>query len=256
MKIITLNIWMGRLGRGLLRYVAQEQPDVLCMQEVFAGDTIVPIPDRMFDILRRIQEIGEYPHVYFSPRYSIDIAGRETEYGNAILSKHPISSSRVVACGGEPLRHVSEDNQQKNITNLQLVTVESPEGSATVANHHGYHVGSSDVIKLSDTSLGDENSVAAMEHVVAELRKVEGPLVMCGDLNVRPESPAMRCYDGFLRNLTAEHGIATTLNKLNVDIDVPCDYILVNDFIEVTSFRRGDEIISDHYPLVMECALR
>lgn len=256
MKVITLNLWMGRLARSILRYVVREQPDILCMQEVFGGDTAVPIPDRMFDILQRIQQEGNYPYVFFSPRYSVDVAGREVPYGTAILSKFPLGSTRTVQLLGEPIWHVDEHSYVKNITNLQLAVVETPDGPVTVANHHGYHVGSMSIGNLSDMSLGDEQSVAAMKLVVDELHKVTGPLILCGDLNVRPESPAMRHYDGFLRNLTSEYGIKTTLNKLNVDLDIPCDHILVSNDVEAQSFYRSDDVVSDHYPLVLECSIK
>ena len=90
--------------------------------------------------------------------------------------------------------------------------------------------------------------------VFAPLAK-EGPLVMCGDLNIIHESPAFRSL-GFLRDLTFENKVETTLSGMKFDGKVPCDHILVNEAIEVKDFQVLPEIVSDHLALMAEVEVR
>lgn len=247
MKIMQLNIWAGRMARGLIRYIEKEQPDVICMQEVFNADFAVPTPDRMFDIFSRLKEVSGLQYDYFSMRYSVDVIGRTAPYGNAILSRFPIKSAQTIQIEKNVLEHVTAESDIYNATNLQIVTIDVDGQVWTIANHHGHH---------DLDPAGNEESVAAMQRVADSLRDIQGPLVLCGDLNVWPESPAMRVFDGWLDDIVAQSGATSTLARINVDRDVVCDHILVNDNVMVKSFKVDEVIISDHYPLVAELGQR
>ena len=90
-----------------------------------------------------------------------------------------------------------------------------------------------------------------MKIVADKLKEIDGPLVFCGDLNLKYEAPAMRSLD-FLRNLTQENGVKTTLSGLKFNGAVPCDYILVNDFVTVEKFAVIPDIVSDHLGIMAE----
>lgn len=252
-KIVQLNTWEGRLARGLLRFVERERPDIMCLQEVFCGGAHVRFPDRMCDILERIVSMGDYGHVYFSPRYRFDAAGAQVEVGNAIVSQFPFMSEKTVWIEGDgPQCATTTITYVENITNLQIARVRTPQGPLYVANHHGHHVGSKHVTRLVDTSLGDDMSVAMMQKVAEKLRKVDGPLVFCGDLNVSSDSPSMRCFDGWMQDMVVTAKTTTTLSHLNVDRDIACDHMLVNASVNVRRFSVASDIVSDHFPLVAE----
>ena len=86
-----------------------------------------------------------------------------------------------------------------NNLNIQIAKLEN---GLTVINHHGF---------WRPNPIGDEESVRAFTKVGNIVRQVPGPLVMCGDLNVIHDSPAMRPLD-FLRDLTQEYDVETTLS--------------------------------------------
>jgi len=243
MKIMQINIWMGRMAKGLMRYVEKEQPDVICMQEVFNGDYAVAFPDRMFDILHRVKEASGLQYDYFSARYSVDVAGGVVPYGNAILSRFPLESSQTIQTEHEFQEHVTAEDEVRNVNNLQVVTISDNGVLWTIANHHGHYE--------TDPN-GNEQSVTMMQRVADSIRNMQGPLVLCGDLNVWHESPAMRVFDGWLDDVVAHSGVKTTLARLNVDRDVVCDHILVNEKVTVNNFKVDTVIVSDHYPLIAE----
>lgn len=243
MKVLQINVWMGRLAKGLIRYIEKEQPDIICIQEAFNSDFTVPYPDRMYTILQLLKEASGLEYEYFSMRYSIDVMDGTVPYGNAILSRFPFQSTDTVQIENAVIEHVTPETEVRNVNNLQIVTVDVDGEMWTIANHHGHHEYDPD---------GNDESVAAMERVAKVLREVSGPLVLCGDLNVWAESPAMRVFDGWLDDIVTHSDAKTTLARINVDREIVCDHILVNDSVEVKSFRVDEVIISDHYPLVAE----
>lgn len=247
MKVMQINLWMGRMAKGLMRYIEKEQPDVICMQEVSNADFEVMLPDRMFDILSRIKEASGLEYEYFSPRYSIDVAGGTAPFGNAILSRFPFESTKTVQIEHSTVEHVTAENYQHNVNNLQVVTLVEQDTVWTIANNHGHH-------ELEP--LGNDESVAAMHKIAETLRRTEGPLVLCGDLNVVAESRAMRVFDDWMDDIVSHSGAITTLARLNIDRDVVCDHILVNNSVEVKSFKVDDVVVSDHYPLVAELEVK
>jgi endonuclease/exonuclease/phosphatase family metal-dependent hydrolase len=113
MKIVQVNVWMGRLAKGLMRYIEKEQPDIICMQEVFDSSFTVSYPDRMFTILQLLKEASGLEYEYFSTRYSVDVMDGTVPYGNAILSRFPFRSERTVQIENEIIEHVTPDTEVK-----------------------------------------------------------------------------------------------------------------------------------------------
>ena len=125
--------------------------------------------------------------------------------------------------------------------NNTAVNIVKLENGITVVNHHGF---------WRRDPIGDEDSIRVFNKVadvVGPLAEA-GPLVMCGDLNIIHESPAFRPLD-FLRDLTYENEVDTTLSGMKYNGKVPCDHILINDKMDVKSFTVLPDIVSDHLAL-------
>ncbi len=92
MRLITWNINSVRLRIGLLeRLVAEEAPDIVCLQETKARDE--DFPDAA------VRDLG-FPHLYYRgmPGYN----------GVAILSRVPLESvTKLDWCGRDDSRHIS-----------------------------------------------------------------------------------------------------------------------------------------------------
>jgi endonuclease/exonuclease/phosphatase family metal-dependent hydrolase len=247
MKVLQLNIWMGKLKRSILDLIEAEQPDILCLQEVFASDEkIVLTQTGMFSILDAIQETTGYQYCFFSPTFSQEVGGVKVDFGNAILSNRPLTDQKTVFINQQYEPNLDVTKLEPNIRNLQLASLDIGGKRVTIGNHHGYWVGGD----IGD--VGDTNTVEALQKVAQELQTVDGPLIFCGDLNVRPESPAMRAFDGFLEDLVATNGIDTTLTELGFPSPIPCDHILVSDDVQVLNFTVSDRLASDHKALLLE----
>jgi endonuclease/exonuclease/phosphatase family metal-dependent hydrolase len=243
MKLLQLNIWEGKLTRAVLPFLDKEKPDILCLQEVFSCDAKVPVPRNLFDALQCIQERTGYEYCFFSPLLSGVFAGQKADFGQAILSRYPLSDQHALFTNGKYNPDFTVGTYDRMEAILQTCTVHAGGKTFSLANHHGHW--------LIDP-MGDEVSVEKMALVKAQLEKLPQPLIFAGDLNVKCESPAMRVFDGFLTNLIAKHNITSTLGPLGKVPDVACDHILVSDDVDVHDFRVSEDIISDHKALLME----
>ncbi len=91
MKIATWNINSVRLRAGLVqRFLAEEQPDILCLQETKTPDSNFP--------LEELKSSG-YPHIYFS--------GEKSYNGVAIISKIALQNINNLNLVNNDKRHIS-----------------------------------------------------------------------------------------------------------------------------------------------------
>lgn len=251
MKLMQLNVWMGKLSWAAERFIEQEQPDIVCLQEVFRAERDIMIPDRMFQCLDLLQEASGLDYCYFSPTMGVSIAGVTADFGNAILSRYPLQASETIFTHGEYTKNfaptTSEETAHTIPRNMQIVEVVTNEGIVTVINHHGH---------WEATPLGTEKSIEKMKRVAERARQVEGALILAGDLNVTPESEVMRMFDGWLTDEVAHSDARTTLSKVGRPLDVVCDHILTNDHVYTKKFSVETVMISDHLPLLMEFELK
>lgn len=186
--------------------------------------------------LSKIQKASRLPYAFFSPHWSFDLAGKGCQRGNLILSRTPFISTDTKFINGEYREHVAPEIVFSNTITLQTVQLKN---GLTVVNHHGF---------WRPNPIGDEESVKAFTRVADAVRQIKSPLVMCGDFNIIHDSPAMRPLD-FLRDLTHEHGITTTLSGLGYNGAVACDHILVNNEVDVQDFTVLPDLVSDHLAL-------
>jgi endonuclease/exonuclease/phosphatase family metal-dependent hydrolase len=248
-KLLQINAWQGRISPKLLQFIEREKPDFITTQEIFNGH-VMPVPNNEFDLGREIRQASGLTHTWFSPRMSIDVAGKEEPYGNMIFSRWPLSNKQTIETYGKPRWHMMNRDPDRNVSiNLQIVTANVDDKQFVLANHHGY------IARDAGERFGNATSLRSMKKVAKALQEFENlPIILSGDMNVVSRSDTMRVFRGFLRNLTAEHKIKTTLSALHrFNHPVACDHILVNDGIRVKKFAvRENELVSDHLPLVLE----
>ncbi len=237
MRVIQLNVWTCRLKGALERFVRENDADILCLQEAVWCDEEPGQLAYLFDTVEKLQKAGKYPYVCKTANFGVKFrANNVVQHGNVILSKIPIKDSETKFIYGSYTEDVDFVNGGDLIYSAQKIVLEN---DLVVLNYHGYW----------DTDpMGGEKHVECMHKVADMIRDEERPVIMCGDLNVVAESPAMRELD-FLHNLTAEHHLAQTLQNLKFIKNVACDHILVNDKIKVNEFRALDQLASDHKAL-------
>jgi endonuclease/exonuclease/phosphatase family metal-dependent hydrolase len=184
LRVLTLNIW-NRMGPWEQRLpliragIARLSPDVIGLQEVIESGSRSQADD--------IREGLGY-EAAFGPAHD---HGGGVRFGNAVLSRWPITGSRVF-----PLPTGESDESRS----LLLAEIASPHGTfpffVTHLNwrlHHG-------VVR--------ERQVVAIARVLREAAPIAGlPPIVVGDFNAEPDATEMR----FLRGLTSLEGVSTYL---------------------------------------------
>jgi len=158
-SIATWNINSVRLRQPLLqRLIADEQPDVICLQETKCLDDVFP--------LKALQQAG-YPH--------IAIKGQKSYNGVAILSRHPfIDIEKQQFCGRDDCRHLSV-----------LMTIGS---NRRLRVHNVYVPAGGDE---PDPTINEKfaHKLAFIEEMRSRISANEGddtPVLLVGDLNIAP----------------------------------------------------------------------
>ena len=243
-----------QFANQMMDMVREQSPDILCCQEFVGYKTGVSRP-------KCIEEFAEstgFQYVYYN---------RKNNYaGNVIFSKYPLAK-------------VSEDSGfGKENTYGVMVSVDAGEkGKFHVANVHlmSYMITDSEIDILMNSSERQENLDTIGKTVLHKLKyafekrsdelkqvmegmpPVEGPIIVCGDFNEPPLSYNYRQMqkEGFVDTFTkAGFGIKPTYAwKLPL---LRIDYIWANDNVKPLDFERHKYKASDHYPIILDFAIK
>jgi len=254
MRVLTLNLWNingpldARLS-ALRSGVRQLQPDVICLQEVSIHPQLRRVESEII-----AEQCGFTHHAYSSSGH-----WGKREEGLAILSRHPLIGSARVA-----LPEIRGDMaRQALICELEVET-----RSLIVANTH---------LAFPLPMRRERSSQAAV--AVAALkdyrnRSSASSVILCGDFNDVPDSPAIRTIldsdtalvDAFAFFHPQSQG--HTFSLRNHYVDAPpeeegrIDYIFAGGELELDSSeivfdgRNGLEIVSDHFGVLCSLQLR
>ena len=153
MKLVTFNIngIRARMPR-LLEYLAREQPDIVCLQELKCADDVLPVGD--------IEAAG-YRAVWH---------GQKGFNGVAILSRGEAPALRQIGLPGDP-----DDSHSRyieaQVSGLIVASIYLPNGNPIGTDKFTYKL----------------RWMERLASRAAELLAEERPVVLAGDFNVIPE---------------------------------------------------------------------
>lgn len=245
MKVIQLNIWGGKLGLEVIKFLKTEQPDFVCLQEV--NDLQGPSGYGFFATLDEIKTGAGMQYAYMSPRHSSRYMERELAYGNATLSNLPFTDSRTIFTHGQYKRNFDVTKYDDNSWNLQIMTIQTGKTLLHILNYHGYHIVGS--------KAGNDETLRHMRLIADVIDTLEGPFILCGDFNLTPDTPSIAVLDAKLTNLSTTHGLQTTCNQFT-PIDGVLDYIFTNELVQAQRFEMSEAVVSDHNALILEFGLK
>ena len=235
-KILQLNVWTGRIKGKLLEFIKNNNFDLICIQEAVWSEN-----EEVLEIFSAtVDQIKECSNLQFESRTAnwYTKAFNSIIYqGNAILSREEIVDEIIELVYGEEKLAENAKDLLNHCYKAQLIKLVS---GLNVVNYHGYWLPS---------PVGDETTIKVMQNVTKMFKDITGPLVMCGDLNIIHESPAMRELD-FLIDLTHEYHIDNTLNGLKYNGKVACDHILTSKDVETVKFEVLGTPVSDYKALI------
>ncbi len=234
-------MWGGRLFHSIDHFLKNHVADIVCVQEALSYKDGKDFA--FLGSIERFARIGGYKYIAFAPVYDFSYLNGRAQFGNAILSRHPLTDIKTIFTRGELLPNMNFDIADHNVRNFISAKVKVNGKSYNIINHHGHVV--------HEHKNGTAETTRQMKMIADYLDSLTGKIVFCGDLNIIPNSPSLEPLNQRLRNLTAEYKLETTRTELTV-LDEPCDYIFVSKDIEVATFRALPDLVSDHMPLLAE----
>jgi endonuclease/exonuclease/phosphatase family metal-dependent hydrolase len=238
-KVLQLNAWGGRLEQQVIDLMRHERPDIVCLQEIIdiAGKAA------FFPGITELQQVCGFAHAFHSPVFSFNFMQRTAHFGNAILSQLPFESTETIFTNLEYKPDFDFDTDDYNIRNLQHAVIDIGKTKLNILNHHGHHI--------HQHKNGDTQTLRQMQQIADYVGTLEGPVILCGDFNLAPQSESLGKINGLLANLSLTYKLKTTRNQLTPKTEV-CDYVFVNDSVRIHDFRVSPDIVSDHAALIAE----
>jgi len=247
MRLISLNVWGGKIFEPLMEFVKQVGPetDVFCFQELFFGDR--PINDvngARANLAEEFQKVltNFNVHPFFAPEGSVFMGKMAlSPIGQAIFIKNNIA---LIDEGGF-YTHSPVTNHSGI---FQYLKVRMGGEKFTVGNLHGLWQPS-----------GKRDTLERLEQskMIKEFYKNQsGKKILCGDFNLRPETKCISILEEDFVNLIKVYGIKSTRSNFYKDADkyrdYVADYVFVSPDTNVTNFEVLNHSISDHRPLMLE----
>jgi len=248
-KLMTYNVHLfGQLNKDknitlstFSEYINKENPDILCLQEIAAPDTLAV--NRAF---------SQYPYRYYCCERGI----RGLLYGSVIFSKYPIvntgnflfpeSGNRCIYTDivmyGDTIRVYNNHLQSINL-NLERTALRIRKDE--LRNEELRQVS----IKLRTAFMKRAQQV---DIISAHVASSPYPAIVCGDFNDPPMSYTYRKMRGQLNDcfVKAGKGFPSTYRGFWPAFRI--DYILCAPTFQTVEYQVLKVNYSDHYPVVVQ----
>jgi endonuclease/exonuclease/phosphatase family metal-dependent hydrolase len=243
MKLISLNIWGGRMGEPVLEFFKDHADvDIFLLQEVFQNATERTNWNAKCrsNIFQEIADVLPEHRAYFAPSVM-------NEWGLAAYVKKSIPIEEI----GDFFVHNTMDSLVPNDgssigRNLQYLSMMLNGAPIVVVNFHGIWTGNG----KDDT----EDRINQSRNIIDFLKTLHGEIILCGDFNLNPETKSLNMIaeELGLKNLIKEFSITSTRTSLYTKPGKFADYVLISPKIRVKNFTTLPDEISDHAPLFLE----
>lgn len=268
MKLITLNVWGGRLFVPLTKLITSRQKDIdiFCFQEVYdtSSDVIYTRTKRTHpvyqknkltnahgaraDMYRQIsQRLPHHKSFYNSSQENTDFHGPvdyDLRFGLATFVRKNVE----VLENGDIFVHKNSNQREGDHStmgrNVQWVKIKKEGKTFNICNFHGIwsHEGKEDSAERLEQS----------KKIAEFLSTLSGEIILCGDFNLLPQTKSIKIIEEKLISLVTHYDIKTTRSKFYGKSEKFADYIFVSKGVWVKDFKVLKSEVSDHLPLYLE----
>jgi endonuclease/exonuclease/phosphatase family metal-dependent hydrolase len=265
MRVLSLNVWGGRMHDRLIPYLRDADPDILCLQEVVRTPTAdsewliyrdqgLDLPQRA-NLFQEVADILPSHQAFFCPAARGDLHDGErripSEWGLATFVRRSfpvIGQVQDFVHGDFASDGWGEHPRSRNAHVVRLFDYQASR-AVVIAHMHG----------LRDPA-GKEDTPARLAQAkrfaeqIGRISRAGDRLVVCGDFNVLPTSATFAKLGALgLKDLISTGGYSDTRTSLYKKTPRYADYILVSANVSVRSFDvvREPEV-SDHCALVVD----
>ena len=242
MKIISLNIWGGRIHNPLLNFFRSVQDiDAFCLQEVFDGHDGLDEEGNVLNIFSQIQSALPNHEGFFAPAQKGFRGFADASFGLAMFIRRELNPKKPKSEFIHLTQNSLVGNDMKTLgKNIQYTIVDG----LTLAHFHGLWTGGDK--EDSATRISQSNTVMSI------LEKQPHLQVLMGDFNLLPHTASLKILTNRRRDLIAEFTITSTRSSLYTKHPRFADYAIVTPDLAVKNFHVLQDEISDHLPLLLE----
>lgn len=255
MQLISLNLWGGMLLDPLIRFVkdSAQYADIYCFQEVFKSEPeLVNKVENRFNLFSILEKILPEFKGHFSPAQDgFDYQGLvdiRISFGLAIFIRKSFSVASVDAFFIFGDRNSMKGHDDSTLPcNAQCITFNDQNNiRISICNTHG----------ISEWPKIDTDERLRQSTIIREfLDNQSNAKILCGDLNLLPETKSIQLLEKNMRNLVTEFKIKDTRGKVHELDPHVSDYMFVSNDINVRNFSVSDMSVSDHLPLILDFSL-
>lgn len=246
-RIISLNIWNGKLEKKLLAFINKysKKVDIFCFQESLNSNNVnkqsLVTNGKVPDIHSKIQKILPEFNGYFE-------AAQDNDKGLSIFIRKKIQFDKVINQFVYRWKNSMILNDRSTIgRNILCLTFKANGRVYNVINFHGLWNGFS--------KEDSEDRINQSENILDFIKKLDGEIILCGDFNLLPKTQSLKMIEGKMRNLMLENNIKSTRNKYFPGGRECIDYIFVTPNIKIHSFSILKDIVSDHLAIYFDFSL-
>ncbi len=247
MKIISLNVWGGRIDKKLFSFLeSRTDVDVFCFQEVYHeanGKDVLWTDSTRFDLLNDFKKILKNYQCFYHPHLG-DWWGLALFVRNTIL----VEESGEVFVHKEKGHNFELETRGHTAKNLQYVKIDNGTKKMYIINFHGLWNGQG----KTDT----KDRIIQSQNIIDFIKMLREDFLLCGDFNLLPDTQSLQMIESFgLRNLIKEYRITSTRTSFYTKPARYADYAFVTKGLNVVEFTVLPDEVSDHAPLYIEIQL-
>ncbi len=278
LKIMTWNVHLFDLGEWtkdksskerIIKLIKEENPDILCLQEFYWDEASDQEP-----YTQLLQQQG-YPYAKFSIENRMKKSvmtshagkGEIINIGHAVFSKFPLKNEQRYAL----------DSSRYNMLSVQVAVAENRIFSLNVVHLTSVAFGRREMSYIEDVKLNSKapDREAKSKFILRKLRdatekrarlavaidsvkrRMEHPIIICGDFNDVPGSYVYRKVKGSLGDAFTAKGKGLGRTYLKIFPTLRIDYIFYDDkALKVEGYDRPAVGLSDHFPVIATFSYR
>ena len=258
--VMTYNVLHGRdqeahgeqAGNRAIEYVINSGADIVCLQELlwYHPDDVPNFTPSLRDSL-----FTAYPYHEYVPHLD-----------TKVLSKYPfkiIPGEKLIRkeydYGRYSFYEINVKGRKLTLVNMHLCSPRLSDEERNVVTEIKSVKGAKESMAEMRGSIGHKMRIAYQKrkHDTSILRdvldRIEGPVIVCGDMNDVPESYAYRLLRGTdLKDAYTETGFGPMITYNQHLFWFHLDQILYRGPLKALSVKRGKLRASDHYPVTAE----
>lgn len=244
-KFIQVNIYKGKYLDALIKFLNEQKPDFVSMQEVASGD-IGYFGDKNVNIYEKVLKDTGYFGYFESDQEFSDSPISVT--GNAVLSRLPIVSTNHLEVTKFRPMAVEEFADpvffSKDSHTLVDATVNFEGTKIHILSSHGAWTA-----PPTDT----EETIGGAAKMANYLKSLNEPFIFGIDFNAVIQSKTVGIVNSVAKNLLLESGILQTTHP-KIHKIAPrgflIDFIFTSPEFKLVSVEAPEIIVSDHLPVV------